>query len=232
MPVGLFAALVLEEPDVERETHGLRYLAGALSSLANRDALLLYGTAFATELLAFGAFITALPFLLYAEFAVTALTIGLVITAGEGASIVVSSLDGRFARRLSNVGLVAAGFACYGAGLVVAWVAPSPRVVAVGAAAFGAGLGFSMPAVDAAISDLVAGRYRAEAISFRNSTTFLGRATGPVVFTGLAGAIGGYRPLLLLSAIVAFELAGLAMLSSGGVRAIQRESPPDQPVEH
>ena len=114
---------------------------------------------------------------------------------------------------------------------MVAWLAPSPAVVALGAAGFGAGLGLSMPAVDAAISDLVAGQYRAEAISFRNSTTFLGRATGPVVFAGIAGAVGGYRPLLLASGVVAFVLAGLAVLSTGGAGAPQRGAPPEQPVE-
>lgn len=231
VPVGLFDALVLPEPEVDRDARGTGYLAGALSSLANREVLLLNATAFSTELLAFGAFITAMPFLLEAEFAVSALAIGLVIAAGEGASIVVSSLNGRFARHLSNVGLVAAGFACYGAGLVV-WLAPSPVVVAVGAAAFGAGLGLSLPAVDAAISELVTGRYRAEAISFRNSTTFLGRATGPIVFAWLAGVVGGYRPLLLASGAVAVGLACLSVLPAGGFSAGRRESPVDGRVEH
>ena len=216
LPVGLFALLVLEEPTVDRDARGVGYLAGALSSLANRQAALLYGTAFATELLAFGALITVLPFLLAGEFGLAPVAIGLVITAGEGAAIVSSTQNGRFARHLSNVGLVAAGFACYGVGLLVMWVAPSPLVVGLGAVAFGAGLGLSMPAVDAAISDLVAGRYRAGAISFRNSTTFLGRASGPVVFAGLAAAVGGYRPLLLGAGLVAFALAGLAVLTVGG----------------
>jgi len=216
VPVGLFAARVLEEPDVERETHGVTYIAGALRSLANREAALLYGTAFTTELLTFGALVTALPFLLSEEFALTPVFIGLVITAGEGAAIVASSLNGRFARHLSNVGLLAVGFAGYGVGLLVAWTAPTPAIVALGAVAFGVGLGFSMPAVDAAISELVAGRYRAEAISLRNSTTFLGRATGPIVFAGLAAVVGGYRPLLLASGLAAFALVGVAVASAGG----------------
>ena len=231
VPVGLFAARVLPEPDVERETHGVTYIAGALRSLANRESVLLYGTAFTTELLTFGALVTALPFLLFAEFALTPVLIGLVITAGEGAAIVASSLNGRFARHLSNVGLIAVGFAAYGVGLVVAWTAPTPAVVALGAVAFGAGLGFSMPAVDAAISELVAGRYRAEAISLRNSTTFLGRATGPIVFTGIAAVVGGYRPLLLASGLVAFGLALLAVASAGGPRGVQRQPATDQQAD-
>ena len=232
IPVGLFAVLVLEEPSVEREVHGVAYLAGALSSLANRQAALLYGTAFATELLTFGALITVLPFLLDGEFGLAPVAIGLVITAGEAAAIATATLNGRFARHLTDVGLVAAGFACYGVGLLIMWVAPAPLVVGAGAVAFGAGLGLSMPAVDAAISDLVAGQYRAEAISFRNSTTFLGRAAGPVVFAVLAGTLGGYRGLLLAAGLVATGLAVVSLLTAGGVGGLRREAVPERPVEH
>lgn len=227
LPVGLFVALVLEEPTVDRDARSVGYLRGALSSLANRETLLLYGTAFTTEVLAFGALITVLPFMLTGEFGLEPVLIGIVITAGEGTAIVTSTFNGRFARHLSNVGLVAAGFACYGVGLLVMWVAPSPVVVGVGAVAFGAGLGLSMPAVDAAISGLVAGRYRAGAISFRNSTTFLGRATGPVIFAGLAGVVGGYRPLLLAAGLVALGLAVVAAATAGSdVRAAEAPAGP------
>ena len=45
-------------------------------------------------------------------------------------------------------------------------------------------------------------------MSLRNSTTFLGRATGPVVFVGLAAAGGfGYGPLLLGAGVVAVGAA-------------------------
>lgn len=215
VPVGLLAARVLPEPAVTRASGGLGYLAGAASALATREAALLYAATVSTELLTFGAIITALPFLLAAEFALAPVRIGLVITAGMAAAILTSALNGRLAAYLTNAGLLAAGFSSYAVGLVVAWAAPTPAIVALGATVYGAGLGLTMPAVDAELGGLVAGRYRAGAFSLRNSTTFLGRASGPAVFAGFA-AITGYRPLLVAAGVAALGLAGLVALASDG----------------
>lgn len=212
LPVGLFALRYLEEPSGDRETRGIAYLRGALGTLAGRDILVLYGAAFMTELLAFGA-LTALPFLLTASYGLTPVFIGLLLTAMEVASVLVSSQNGRLARRASDHQLVALGFACYGVGLVGIWLAPTPAFVAAAVAVFGAGLGLSMPAVDAGISDLVAARHRAGALSIRNSTTFLGRSVGPVLFASLA-VTTGYRPLLLAAGMVALVSGFVAVVAT------------------
>ena len=204
LPVTLFAAWALEEPPTptDHEIDSFTYLRAALGAVAGADAVVLYGAAFLTELLLFGAIITGLPFLMTATFALTPVFVGLVLTASEVSSMLVSTQNGRFATYLSNHGLIALGFGCYGAGLLGAWLAPSPGLIAVAVGVFGAGLGLSMPAVDAAISDLVETQYRGGALSLRNSTTFLGRAAGPVLFVGLA-VTTSYRSLLLAAGVVA-----------------------------
>lgn len=209
LPVALFAAWRLEEPTVEPGEEGLGYLRNALGAVAGLDAVVLYGAAFTTEVLLFGAIITGLPFLLAASFGLAPVAVGLVLTASEATSTVVSAGNGRVAKYFSNHHIIALGFGCYAAGLAGVWLAPSPLLVAVAVAVFGAGLGLSMPAVDAAISDLVAAKHRGGALSLRNSLTFLGRATGPVLFAGIAGSTG-YEPLLLAGSLVALATAGLA----------------------
>ncbi|MFC6731360.1 MULTISPECIES: MFS transporter [unclassified Haladaptatus] len=229
IPVGLFALFALEEPALVREARGVAYIRRALSVVTGPNTLFLYGAAFATELLLFGAILTVLPFLLTAQYGLAPVFIGGIIVAAEVGSIVVSTQNGRLARHISNRLLVAGGFACFGVGLVVAWLAPSALVVALGAVVVGAGLGLSMPAVDAAISDLVTGEYRAGALSLRNSTTFLGRATGPALFAGLA-AVTGYPLLLLGAGLVSLTLAlliGVALRSS----LDRAGTPPEKPDE-
>ncbi|MFC7044219.1 MFS transporter [Halobacteriaceae archaeon GCM10025711] len=209
LPVAAFALRYLAEPVVERDARSLAYLRGALDVVARRGVVALYGVAFLTEFLLFGAAFTAFPFLLTAEFALAPVVVGLVLLTAEGVSVVVAAKNGWFARRLSNRNLIAVGFACYGVGLLVAWLATAPWLFGVAAIAFGAGVGLSMPAVDAAVSDRVAGTYRAGALSLRNSTTFLGRATGPIAFAGLA-VTTGYPTLLLAGGIVALAAAVVA----------------------
>jgi MFS family permease len=214
VPLGLVAVRYLEESDGERETAGSAYLRGAATALAGSQAAVLYGAAFMTEVLLFGPVLTVLPFLLTASYGLSPATIGLVLAAGEGSSVVVSAMNGRFAKHASNHGLIALGFACNGVGLLGMWLAPSPLFVGLATLVVGAGLGLSMPAVDAAISDVVSARHRAGALSIRNSTTFLGRSVGPVLFAGLAVATD-YHTLLLAAAVVALASGPVAVLAPG-----------------
>ena len=206
LPLALYAVRHLEEPAHERDSKGLAYLRRAASVLSGPDALVCYGAACMTELLLFGTVLTILPFLLAGDFGLSALAIGLLLSVAELSSVVVSAKNGWFARYTSNYGLIAAGFACYSVGLFGAWLAPSPVFIGVTMLVLGAGLGLSMPAVDAAISDLVSAGLRGGALSLRNSTTFLGRAAGPVLFAALA-EVTGYYPLFVGSAVVALVIA-------------------------
>ncbi|WP_266079658.1 MFS transporter [Haladaptatus caseinilyticus] len=215
VPVAVFALVTLEEPETEHRPRSIAYLKGALSALVGRRTIAFYGTAFFTELLLFGSVLTVLPFLLTERFAVSPLFIGLVITVAEAVSVVIASQNGRFARVFSDGVLVTLGFACYGLGLFGIWIASSVIVVGLGVALIGGGVGLSMPSVDAAISGLVAPRFRAGALSVRNSTTFLGRAVGPVLFAGLAVSTG-YRLLLFGAGVVAFAWGLVVFITTRG----------------
>ncbi|WP_158057618.1 MFS transporter [Halorussus halophilus] len=226
LPVALFAHLRLEESRTERNggtvsgetgTGGadratrtgvavrgsLGYLQRVLRTVATRSAVVPYGTAFLTELLAFGAVFTILPFLFEGTYGLSPLFIGAVITVTEVVSSLVAAANGRLARRFSDAQLITFGYACYGVGMVLAWLTTAVPVIVAGVVVFGAGIGLTMPSVDALLSGLVRQEYRAGAFSLRNSTTFLGRATGPILFAGVATQTG-YRPLLLATGVVGF----------------------------
>ncbi|WP_137283519.1 MFS transporter [Halorussus salinisoli] len=208
LPVAAFAWVTLEEQVIEPDVanRGTAYLRSAARLLARRAAVIPYGTAFLTEVLLFGAVITALPFLLFGTYGVSPVFVGGAITATEAVSAGVAAANGRFARQLSDQRLIALGYACYGVGLLVAWWASSVAGLVAGVIVFGAGVGLTMPSVDALLSDVVSAEYRAGALSLRNSVTFLGRAVGPVLFAGIAVETG-YRPLLFAAGVVA--LAGV-----------------------
>lgn len=226
VPVGVFAFFAIDEPAGERDDRGLSYLRDVISALPASDALGLYVAAFATEALVFGTIITSLPFILSGTYDLSTVWIGSMLTVVTVVSAVVSFRNGRLAERFSNHRLVGIAFVCFGVSLLGIWIAPSPLLVAIAALVYGVGLGIPLPSIDAAISELVAGRYRAGALSVRNSTTFLGRAVGPVLFTGLA-VVTGYRTLLLASGVVALCAGLLAVLltaRSGDSQEVGRRS--------
>ena len=211
LPVALFAYRVLPEPPGERETRTLSYLRRAVSALSLREATVLYGAAFLVELLLFGSVLTTVPFLLAGTYRLPPVLIGAVLTLAEVASVVTSALNGRFARYASDYAIVAAGFGLVAVGLLGTWWATTLPPLVAATALLGAGWGTVLPSVDAGVGDLVPTRFRAGAFSLRNSTTFLGRALGPVLFTTLAVGVG-YRPLLLGAAVVALAFVPVALL--------------------
>lgn len=232
-PVALVAWLVLEEPAEPRDRSNERlggstggvgtYFRGVMSTLTPGMGALL-ATAFLTEFLLFGTLVTALPFLLTAAFGLAPLYIGVILMTAEAGAVVAATASGRLARVLTNGRLIAIGFGCYGLSLLGVYVAPSPVVVALAVLVFGIGLGLSMPAVDAGVSERVTQEYRAGLLGLRNSTTFLGRATGPVVFVTAAATVG-YRPLLAVAAGGVLVVAVLAALTTRGAVTPQDPDP-------
>ncbi|RBI64694.1 MFS transporter [halophilic archaeon] len=216
IPIAVFAQVALDEPHHVADGHGITYLVDAARSIVTPPLLALFGVAFVTEFLLFGVIFTAMPFILATAF--SPLLIGVVILVSETASMVVAASSGRLARYLSNEWQIAVGFACYAVGFAVAWAA-SGLITTMGAVVvIGIGVGILMPVVDAAVSDRVTSEYMAGTMSLRNSTTFLGRTTGPIVFAGLAISVGfGYESLLLAASIVAILATGVAVIA-GPVR--------------
>lgn len=211
VPTALFALLALDEPARATSTRGLAYLRAALGIVVHPSTLSLLGATFLAEFLSFGVVFTALPFLL--EPSLTPVGIGLVLLSAELASMAVAAASGRLVRVLSVERLIGAGFACYGVGFLGMWLAPRPPLVIVAAVAVGAGIGLLLPSIDASLVDRVPADYRAGTMSIRNSTTFLGRAAGPVVFAGLAVTIGlGYQLLLAGAGLIAVAAAVLTSL--------------------
>ncbi|WP_135363573.1 MFS transporter [Halosimplex halophilum] len=206
LPVALGVFLVLPESRTRSGDAGTGYLRAAAVEIATPRTLGLFGATLLTELLAFGVVFTAVPFLL--ERTLTPVLVGVALLATEAVSTVVAAASGRLARRLSSDRLVALGFGCYGLGFVGAWAAATVAGTATALTAAGAGIGLLLPSIDAAVSEGVSAEYRAGAFSLRNSTTFLGRAAGPILFTGLASRPGvGYESLLLAAGAVALATA-------------------------
>ncbi|MFB6109060.1 MAG: MFS transporter [Haloplanus sp.] len=214
LPVALFAAVALDEPRRTAGERGLAYLGAALRTVTTPPTMALFGATFLTEFLAFGVVFTALPFLLAP--AVSPVAIGAVLLTAKVVSVFTSAATGRLSRSFSPGRLVALGFAGYAVGFAGAWAASaSPVATAVAVVFVGAGVGVLLPNVDAAVTARVPPAYRAGALSLRNSTTFLGRATGPVVFVGLAVTAGvGYTRLLLAAGVVAAVASAAAAVLS------------------
>lgn len=215
--VGGFVWLTLAEPDIEGGPLSLSYFRDAYAAVPTDEAVGLYGIILTREVLLFGAVFTALPFLLDGSFALGTAEIGLVTSAMLAVTAVVSTQNGRLARRFSDRQLVAAGFGGYAGGLAGVGVAGTLPAVMAALAVFGIGHGLGTPSLFTALTDLVSTRFRGGVVSVRTIMTAAGQAAGPVLFTVFAPYVG-YQALLAVAGVGAagVGLAAVPVLRESG----------------
>ena len=197
IPLALFTLKVLEEPIKENKRFQKGYIRKTLKLIRKREMILPYTSSILTEVLLFGAVFTLLPFILLGKFGLSPVYIGAIISIASITTALVSTQSGRLANRFSDHQMIALGIFFYGLAMLGISSLSTVFIIVMSVIMFGAGIGVSMPAVDSAISDFVPLQQRGGALSIRNSTTFLGRASGSFIFASLA-AIFGYTNLFLI----------------------------------
>jgi MFS family permease len=210
----------LDPPPVDATTDrggSWSYLRDAAASLPAREALLVYGATFGGFVLFFGGVLTAVPFLLEGTYGLASGRVGALVTGATMPAAVVAVLNGRFARHLSNLGLIAAGFVGYAAGLVGVWAAASATGVLLTLGIFGVGHGLLLPSAASALSELAGPEFRGGVMSLRTSVVLGAQAVGPPLFTLPATRLDvGYELPLALGGVGAVLIAAGLVAAVGG----------------
>jgi len=194
------------------------YLRAAVASLPARRALVVYGATLAGFVLFFGGVLTAVPFLLEGTYGLASGRVGALVTGAMMVSAVVAVFNGRFARYLSDLGLVTAGFCFYAAGLVSVWAAGSAVGVLLALGVFGVGHGLVLPSVASALSALAGPEFRGGVMSLRTSVVLGAQAIGPPLFTLPVTRLGVDYELPLAVAGVGAGLAAVGLFAAAGGR--------------
>jgi len=201
------------------------YLRDAVASLPTREALTLYGATLASFALFFGGVLTAVPFLLEGTYGLESGRVGALVTGAMLLAAVVAVLNGRIARYLSDLGIIALGFVCYATGLLGVWAAPSALGVLLALCVFGAGHGLVLPSVASALSAIAGPEFRGGVMSLRTSVVLGAQAVGPPLFTLPATELGVGYELPLGIAGVAAGVGAVALFVAAGGRAGVRVAP-------
>jgi len=219
--VGLFAIVLVEEPERNASTDTVRvYLGRLFATSKSPRALAIFAALFVSIFVFYGAVITALPLLLSDEFGLSPGSIGPVLAVVSLTNAVTASQYGRISRLRTGGELVALGLIAFGVGLLVLWMAPAVSVILVGLLAFGVALGLVFPSVDTMIITGFSEELRAGMMGVRTSMLRLGQTVGPIVFTGAAEAffvttVEGYRVVLLVVGGVVMVLGGVVYVLVG-----------------
>ena len=211
-------APAVESGDGESDgRHGGSYVRAAVASLPAREALAVYGATLVGFTFFFGGVLTAVPFLLEGTYGLASGRVGALVTAAMMVAAVVAVFNGRFARYLSNLGLVTVAFGFYAAGLGGVWAAESATAVLLALGVFGIGHGLLLPSVASALSELAGPEFRGGVMSLRTSVVLGAQAVGPPLFTLPATRLGlGYELPLALGGVGAALVAVGLFAAAGG----------------
>lgn len=193
------------------ETSDVSYVREAVRALPLTRAAAVYGVTFLAYMFLFGGVLVGVPFLLAETYGLSPSRIGILLTVSTLLAAVVAALNGRFARYVSDEGLMSLSFLGYGSGLGLLWLSGSPLGVAVGVVAFGVGHGLFQPSVAAVLSSLGPERFRGGVLSLRTSVLLAAGAAGPPAFTAPA-ALVGYPVLFLVAGVVALACGAGGLL--------------------
>lgn len=211
VPLGIYAFIRMDE-SVSSENSQI-VLSEALEALWDWEIMKLMGATLLSEVLLFGTVLTIFPFLLESNYGLNPTQIGFVFMLAQLSTVVSSSLNGFFAKRLADNRIIAIGVLLFGIGTIASWVAGSVVTLTLAAGILGIGVGLCAPSIDSAISGSIEAEKRASILSVRNSTTFLGRTTGPILFT-FASSILGYKLVLLIAGIIVLFVGLFAFFKS------------------
>lgn len=218
IPVGLYAAAVLEDPASEQSSDVRDYLTGLKEVMVVPQIIAIFAALFAAFFVFYGGVLTALPLLLSDEFGLTASEIGPLLSVTALTNATVASQYGRVSQWRTAPELLALGFVAFGSSLLGLWLAPSPLLVGVALLGFGIGFGIAMPSIDTTVITIVTGRLRAGMMGLRTSMLRLGQTLGPIGFTviaetAFASSITGYRVLLFGTGAIVFVAGSAAYLA-------------------
>jgi MFS family permease len=209
--------------------HQGSYVRAAVASLPAREALAVYGATLIGFTLFFGGVLTAVPFLLEGTYGLASGRVGALVTGAMMIAAVVAVFNGRFARHLSNLGLVTVGFCFYAAGLVGVWAAGSAVAVLAALGVFGIGHGLLLPSVASALSALAGPEFRGGVMSLRTSVILGAQAIGPPLFTLPVIELGVSYELPLALAGVGAALTAAGLFAAAGGRAGVRVAAAGEP---
>ncbi len=209
IPVGLFVIYMLDEPVFDKSGDFKAYLKATRQSIARREVVAVFFLSILTFLILYGAFLTYMPFLLDAEFGLSAAKIGMLLSASSITSALIASQMGKLTVRFGGKALLTTAFATY---LLVCLMIPNIHSLSLfflPILLYGAAQALNMPSLQTMLANLAPDQQRGIFMSINGMVLRIGQTIGPLTI-GIGYAMDGLRGAYYLGA--GFALIGLILI--------------------
>jgi len=220
IPVGIFAAVTLKKVTLDRSLNLGNYFNQILIAVKSRFVIGLFISMFLTFFMLYGAYITFFTILLDERFALSALSIGLLLSSSSLITAVTSSQLGKLAQRFTEKNLILTASILYGIFFVSIPSISNVWMFLLPVSIFGVAQGINIPSILNLITGYAAKEYRAAFLSINWMIMRVGQALGPYLL-GIVYLYYGINGTFYMTTIVSllFVLVVLLMIKPGPATA-------------
>lgn len=202
LPVGILVITTLDAPEPDADEPIRDYLSNVWHSIANPEALRMFGLTTATFVVLFGVYLNYVPVLMGDAFDASSWVIGLLMSATSLSTALTSIQVGRISQRWSEPTLIRAAFGLYALALATIPFVPSAGWLVGPALVFGVAQGINIPSLLTILADLAPRAQRGMFMSVNGMFLRLGQTIGPLA-TGAVFAWQGTNGVFALGASLA-----------------------------
>ena len=209
IPVGLFVAFGIEEPEIEKPADFKKYLKDISTSVMRKEVIAIFILGTLTFVILYGAFLTYVPFLLTEKFDLHSAKIGMVLSLSSITTAILATQVGRLSWKYGSLALLKMAFALYS---VVCLLLPNINNIIlfiVPVLIFGSAQALNIPSLQTVLANLAIENQRGAFMSINGMVIRLGQTLGPLII-GIGFSVKGLKGAYYLGAFVA--LFGLVLL--------------------
>jgi ACDE family multidrug resistance protein len=199
LPVGLFALVLLKNPEPRNSQTIKEYLSGTWSHLKNMKIAGLFSAGMLSFIIMYGAYLTYFTILMGDKFYASSLTIGIIMSVASLSNAITASQLGRIHRRLSMTTILKISFSVYALSMLLVPFMSNLWLLLVPAILSGMANGATLPSIQTSVAEIAPLEYRGAIMSLNNMMLRLGQTLGPPLI-GIAYVYGGINATFFAAA--------------------------------
>jgi MFS family permease len=203
LPVGLFVAFGLKNPEPMKKQSLFQYLKNTWISLNRKEVWGLFIVNILVFVILYGSLLTFFPLFLEANFNANAFTIGLVMSLMSIVTAVISSQLGKLSQKFSSKTLLIYSSIFYLISMIIIPLADSWFLIFLSVVFFALGHGTLLPNIFNLLVGFASINERAGFMSINSMVLRVGQTVGPI-FIALVYSLGGLNATFFAGAGVAF----------------------------
>jgi ACDE family multidrug resistance protein len=204
LPVGLFALILLKNPEPRNSQTIKEYLSGAWSHLKNIKIAGLFSAGMLAFIIMYGAYLTYFTILMDKKFNASSLTIGIIMSVASLSNALTASQLGRIHRWLSMTTVLKISFSVYTLSMFLVPFMSNLWFLLIPAILSGMANGATLPSIQTSVAEIAPLEYRGAIMSLNNMMLRLGQTLGPPII-GIAYVYGGINATF-------FAAAGISLM--------------------